>query len=151
MLFEHHFPNRVPAGIVPIMAGLRSVLCSGLIDRYKNVRFVFLEGGISWVPAHMEPMDDHFENPRSRARELISRPPIEYLKSGRIFLGCEGNESFLGRIVEELGENLFISSSDSPHADRTEGTARYLKDRNDIPSSARNKLLRDNARQFYGV
>jgi uncharacterized protein len=150
-LFEHHFPNRVLAGIFPIMAGLTSVLCSGLLDRYKNLKFAFLEGGISWVPAHLERMDDHFENPRYNARDLISRPPSDYLKSGRIFFGCEGNESFLGRVVQEVGEDLFIYSSDYPHADRTEGTARYLKDRDDIPNAVRRKLLEDNARRFYNL
>jgi predicted TIM-barrel fold metal-dependent hydrolase len=150
-LFEHHFPNRVLAGIVPIMAGLTSVVCSGLLDRYKNLKFAFLEGGISWVPAHMERMDDHFGNPRYGARDLICQPPSEYLKSGRIFFGCEGNESFLGRIVEEVGENLFMYSSDYPHADRTEGTARYLENRKDIAPSTLNKLLEANARRFYGL
>ncbi len=150
-LFEHHFPNRVLAGILPIMAGLTSVLCSGLLDRYKNLRFAFLEGGISWVPAHIERMDDHFENPRYGARDLISNPPSEYLKTGRIFFGCEGNESFLGRVVDDVGEDRFIFSSDYPHADRTEGTAKFLRDRADIPPAVRSKLLEQNARQFYGI
>ncbi len=150
-LFEHHFPNRVLAGIFPIMAGLTSVLCSGLLDRYKNLKFAFLEGGISWVPAHVERMDDHFDNPRYNARDLISHPPSDYLKSGRIFFGCEGNEPFLGRVVEEVGEDLFIYSSDYPHADRTEGTAQYLKLRDDIPGAVRKKLLEDNARRFYSL
>jgi len=150
-LFEHHFPNRVLAGIVPIMAGFTSVLCSGLLDRYKNLKFAFLEGGISWVPAHVERMDDHFENPRYNARDLISHPPSDYLKSGRIFFGCEGNEPFLGRVVAELGEDLFIYSSDYPHADRTEGTAQHLNQRDDIPGTVRRKLLEDNARRFYNL
>ncbi|MEX0806814.1 MAG: amidohydrolase family protein [Candidatus Binatia bacterium] len=150
-LFEHHFPNRVLAGIFPIMAGLTSVLCSGLLDRHENLKFAFLEGGISWVPAHVERMDDHFENPRYGARDLISHPPSDYLKSGRIFFGCEGNESFLPRVVENVGENLFMFSSDYPHADRTEGTARHLSSRDDIAASVRQKLLEDNARQFYGA
>ena len=150
-LFEHHFPNRVLAGIFPIMAGLTSVLCSGLLDRYKNLKFAFLEGGISWVPAHVERMDDHFDNPRYGAKDLISHPPSEYLKTGRIFFGCEGNEATLAKIVGEVGDDLFMFSSDYPHADRTEGTATILKDRNDIAAPVRKKLLEDNARQFYGV
>jgi len=149
-LFEHHFPNRVLAGIMPIMAGLTSVLCSGLLDRYPNLKFAFLEGGISWVPAHVERMDDHFDNPRYGAKDLISRPPSDYLKTGRIFFGCEGNESFLGRVVEEVGEDLFMFSSDYPHADRTEGTAQFLQRREDIPAAVRKKLLQDNAQRFYG-
>jgi uncharacterized protein len=110
-LFEHHFPNRVLAGIFPIMAGLTSILCSGLLDRFPNIRFA--------------------------------------LKSGRIFFGCEGNESFLGRVVEELGQDLFMFSSDYPHADRTEGTARYLSERSDLSEPVRKKLLNENAQKFY--
>jgi uncharacterized protein len=150
-LFEHHFPNRVLAGILPIMAGLTSVLCSGLLDRYPNLKFAFLEGGISWVPAHVERMDDHFENPRYGAKDLISHPPSEYLKTGRIFFGCEGNEPFLSRVIDEVGEDLFMFSSDFPHADRTEGTARLLRERKDIPDPVRKKLLEENARRFYGL
>ncbi len=150
-LFEHHFPNRVLAGIFPIMAGLTSVLCSGLLDRYSNLKFAFLEGGISWVPAHLERMDDHFENPRYGAKDLIDQPPSDYLKTGRIFFGCEGNEPFLSRLVNEIGEDLLIYSSDYPHADRTQGTARYLEKRCDLSESARYKLLEDNARRFYGI
>lgn len=150
-MFEHHFPNRVLAGIFPIMAGLTSVFCSGLLDRYQNLKFAFLEGGISWVPAHMERMDDHFANPRYGAKDLISHPPSENLKSSRIFFGCEGNESFLGRVLEEIGEDLFMFSTDYPHADRTEETARFLRERSDIPEAVRNKLLADNARRFYGI
>lgn len=150
-LFEHHFPNRVLAGILPIMAGLTSVLCSGLLDRYENLKFAFLEGGISWVPAHVERMDDHFENPRYGARDLIQHPPSEYLRTGRIFFGCEGNEPFLPRVVGELGDDLFMFSSDYPHADRTVGTARFLRDRTDMSAALRRKLLEENARHFYGV
>ena len=150
-LFEHHFPNRVLAGIFPIMAGLTSVLCSGLLDRYKNLKFAFLEGGIGWVPAHVERMDDHFDNPRYGAKDLLSHPPSDYLKTGRLFFGCEGNEATLPKIVGEVGEDLFMFSSDYPHADRTEGTATLLKNRTDIAAPVRKKLLADNARQFYGV
>jgi predicted TIM-barrel fold metal-dependent hydrolase len=150
-LFEHHFPNRVLAGIMPIMAGLTSVLCSGMLDRYKNLKVAFLEGGISWVPAHVERMDDHFENPRYGAKDLISQPPSDYLKQGRIFFGCEGNESFLPKILQEVGEDLFLYSSDYPHADRTQGTAKFLEDRGDIKPAVRKKLLEDNAKKFYAA
>jgi predicted TIM-barrel fold metal-dependent hydrolase len=96
-------------------------------------------------------MDDHFENPRYGAKDLISHPPSDYLKTGRIFFGCEGNEPSLSRLVKEVGEEHFIYSSDYPHADRTEGTARYLKNRVDLSANVRQKLLENNARRFYGL
>ena len=150
-LFPHFFPNRVLAGIFPIMAGFTSVMCTGLMDRYPNLRFAFLEGGCTWVAAYLERMDDHFENPRYNARQVISRPPSEYFNSGRIFFGCEGNESILARVVQELGEDKLLYSSDYPHADRTEGTAAFLQQREDVTTSAKRKVLEENARRFYGL
>jgi predicted TIM-barrel fold metal-dependent hydrolase len=150
-LFPHYFPHRVLAGLFPSLAGFTSVLCTGLMDRYKNLKFAFLEGGCNWVAAFVERMDDHFENPRYEARQLISRSPSEYLSSGRIFFGCEGNEPFLPRVVQEIGADKLIYSSDYPHADRTEGTARYLKDRADLSETERKNILEENARRFYGV
>ncbi|MGH7769095.1 MAG: amidohydrolase family protein, partial [Candidatus Binatia bacterium] len=131
-------------------AGFTSVMCSGLMERYPQLRFAFLEGGCNWVAAYVERMDDHFENPRYNARQLIGRPPSEYLNSGRIFFGCEGNEGMLGRIVQELGEDKLLYSSDYPHADRTEGTARFLTQRDDLSVPAKRKILEENARRFYG-
>ena len=114
-LFHHFFPTRVLAGVFPVMAGLTSVLCTGLMERYPNLRFAFLEGGCNWVTSYTERMDNHFENPRYHARQLIPRPPSEYLRSGRIFFGCEGDETYLGRVVDEMGEDLLMFSSDYPH------------------------------------
>jgi len=82
---------------------------------------------------------------------LINHPPSNYLKTGRIFFGCEGDEGFLGRVIEEVGESLFMYSSDYPHADRTEGTAKFLAERADISPANRKKLLEDNARRFYNL
>jgi predicted TIM-barrel fold metal-dependent hydrolase len=150
-LFPHLFPYRVLGGILPIMAGFTSVICSGLMERYPNLRFAFLEGGCSWVASYTERMDDHFENPRYNARQLISRSPSDYLHSGRIFFGCEGNEGSLNRVVRELGEDKLMYSSDYPHADRTEGTARILKERDDLSESVKKKITEENARRFYGI
>jgi len=149
-LFPHFFPTRVLAGVFPIMAGFTSVICSGLLERYSNLRFAFLEGGCNWVASYVERMDEHFENPRYNARQLISRSPSEYLHSGRIFFGCEGDEKFLARVVGEIGEDKLMYSSDYPHGDRTEGTARLLEQRDDLPVSAKRKILEENARHFYG-
>ena len=149
-LFPTLFPGRILAGLFPVLAGFTSVLCSGMMDRYPHAHFAFLEGGSSWVPAYVERMDEHFENPRYHAKEHIQKPPSEYLHSGRIFFGCEGDEKSLGRVVQEIGEEKLMYSSDYPHADRSEGTVNVLKARCDLSSSAKQRILEDNARRFYG-
>jgi predicted TIM-barrel fold metal-dependent hydrolase len=150
-LFPHFFPTRVLAGLFPLMAGFTSVMCCGLLERYPNLRFAFLEGGCNWVAAFLERIEDHYESPRYNARQLIQRSPREFFDSGRIFFGCEGNEPFLARVVEEIGDDKLLFSSDYPHADRTEGTARMLQAREDLALSTKKRILEENARRFYGI
>lgn len=84
------------------------------------------------------------------AAEVISQRPRESLDSGRIFFGCEGNEPGLARVVEEVGEDKLLYSSDYPHGDRTEGTVSLLRQRDDLSESAKIRILEENARSFYG-
>ena len=132
------------------MAGITSVLCTGLIERFPNLRFAFLESGSNWIAPYVEPLDDHFNNSRYNAQQLIDRSPSDYLNSGRIFIGCEGDEPSLARMVGEIRENKLIYSSDYPHADSSEGTVRFLQERNDLSASATRGMLEENARRFYG-
>ncbi len=77
-LFEHHFPNRVLAGILPIMAGLTSVLCSGLLDRYKQSQIRLSRGrhqlGAGPCRAHGRPL----RKPALRG-ERPDQPPTKRL------------------------------------------------------------------------
>ena len=115
----------------------------------RTLKFAFLEGTTSWVPAHVERMDDHFENPRYNAREHPTplRPAIIYPAGSSS--AVQGNEPFLGRMVEEVGEDLFIYSSDYPHADRTEGHA-DPEQRHDIPEGTA-RAFRIQCRWFYNL
>ena len=149
-LFADFFPTRVLAGMFPIMAGFTSVLCTGLMDRYPRLRFAFLEGGCNWAASFVERMDEHYESPAYRAAEVISQKPRELLDSGRIFFGCEGNEPGLGKVIEEIGEDKLLYSSDYPHGDRTDGTVALLRQRSDVSESAKTGILEENARNFYG-
>ena len=106
--------------------------------------------GPGGVASFVERMDEHFDNPNYRAHELISRRPSEYLRSGRIFFGCEGNEDHLAWVIDEIGADRLLYSSDYPHGDRTEGTVSILLNREDVSAKAKQKMLEENARQFYG-
>src|SRR5262249_47545075 len=104
-----------------------------------------------WVAAFLERIEDHFESPRYNARQLIQRSPREFFDSGRIFFGCEGNEPFLPRVGEDIGDGKLLFSSDEPDAGRTEGTAGMLQAGQALPPSAKKKILEENARRFYGI
>ena len=151
-LFEHHFPNRVLAGIFPIMAGLTSVLCSGLLDRYKNLKFAFLEGGISWVPAHVERMDDHFDNPRYGARDLISHPPSDYLKDRPGIFRLRRQRAAPRQDRRRSRRRPFHVFVRLP-ARRPHGRNRksFARSHMTSPLIVRKKLLDENARRFYGL
>jgi len=82
-------------------------------------------------------------------KDLISHPPVTILKPVGYFR-LRRQRAALLQDRRRSREDLFMFSSDYPHADRTEGTAeRFAADRDDIPAHV-GKMLDDNARRFYG-
>jgi predicted TIM-barrel fold metal-dependent hydrolase len=84
--------------------------------------------------------------------ELAARRDItEYLRSGQVYVGCEVEDPLLPHVIALMGEDHILYGSDIPHADREPFTVRALRQRSDVPDSAKRKILDDNARRFYNL
>jgi predicted TIM-barrel fold metal-dependent hydrolase len=111
-----------PFGLMISFAGM---VFNGVFDRFPNVRFGFLEGGVGWLPFVMERFDRSSEtfwdyNPSKNLLSLAEGEKIsdyirKHIKAGRIFLGCEGGESTLVDVVRAAGSEVVLYSSDFPH------------------------------------
>ena len=45
----------------------------------------------------------------------LKKAPLDYFRSGNVFVACEGNEKVLAYAVERLGPEPFMFASDFPH------------------------------------
>jgi predicted TIM-barrel fold metal-dependent hydrolase len=133
------------------MVSIISVIANGVLDRFPRLRTAFLEAGVGWVPYWMDRFDEKWhrraaERPRS---ELL---PSEYVKANRCYFTCEGEESALPLFLQRFGDRCVMYASDYPHWDTGwPDTSREIVEREDLSIATRERILGDNAREFYGL
>jgi predicted TIM-barrel fold metal-dependent hydrolase len=134
------------SAILPVIIGFNSIMTSAAFEKIPRLRFGFLEAGCAWVPFMIKQVR------RDNARRNQAKDPIEYFKSGRVFVTCEPDEDING-IAEIIGEDSFILGSDYPHGDpsRQEDMVAEFRERKDLSSRMVEKMLCDNPLRLYGA
>ena len=175
-LYTHHFNASTIPFSFSLLLGFHSIMCSGLFDRYPNLRVGFLESGSRWVDFLAKRIGENSGlvesrtsgNLRSRSAPVdeasiggsgLFRPggynaellPEEYIKRGQIFVNCEIDENQLPFIIKEYGEDFLIFASDIPHGHRLVDPVGKLTARTDITEVAKRKIAIDNVARFYGL
>lgn len=107
------------------MVNFAGILFNGVLDRYPNVRFGFMEAGSGWFVNCIERLERSWKShvqydPRGRFLRLRDNESVtDYIKrhveEDRIFVGVEGDELTLPFAVGIVGNKPFIFSSDFPH------------------------------------
>jgi predicted TIM-barrel fold metal-dependent hydrolase len=139
------------------------VLFNGVLDRFPNARFGFMEGGVAWVLMAQE----RFERAHHTHRQFNPRgelsPPADasvsdymrgHIAAGRLVFGCEGDEPMIAAAIDALGSGAFVYSSDFPHevnnASCKHEIAEFLaNDRIAEPDKA--AVMHANAQRFYAL
>ena len=144
------------------MLACSNIITGGVLERFPKLRIAFLEAGAGWVPYWMHRMDEYNEVAPERWAH-ISAKPSEYIKSGRVFFSCEPGDEFMPLFLEHVGEDAMLFASDYLHFDALfvgepgrdgkpyPGTVATLMARQDIPDSAKRKMVLDNSLNFYAM
>jgi predicted TIM-barrel fold metal-dependent hydrolase len=136
---------------MPLFMAFVAFVVGGLLDRFPNLRVAFLEFGCEWIPFFTARMTHALKALEQQIPDLVmmKRKPIDYLRSGQIYVTCEVDEALLPHVLSLMGEEHVVYGSDIPHADREHFTVLTLRERNDISDSAKAKILYENPRRFY--
>ena len=134
------------SAILPVVIGFNSIMSSAAFEKIPNLRFAFLEAGAAWLPFLIKQVR------RDNARQKKAKDPIEYFKTGRVFVTAEPDED-LGAIAGIIGEDSFVLGSDYPHGDpsRQEDMVAEFRERKDLSPRMVEKMLSDNPRKLYGL
>lgn len=152
-LFESPYDQIVLPFTVSMFMGFVDVVAGGVLDRFERLRIVFLEAGCQWLPFLVDRMDHYGEMALQRrftdyrAKDL----PSSYLRRGNVFVSCEVDDRLLPQVIGQFGEDLLVFASDIPHGDREYDAVKELRGRRDVSESAKEKILDDNGRRFYGA
>ncbi len=151
---EHFEPNfglrRVYAQPFEQMLGLGSFVAAGILERHPRLKVAFLEANCSWVPWLLWRLDEGYEREGDVFMPELAMAPSDYFKR-QCYVSVEPDEAPARHVIEELGSDQIVFSTDYPHGDSRYPAAveSFLK----LPLSDedKRKILWDNCARFYSV
>jgi predicted TIM-barrel fold metal-dependent hydrolase len=110
----------------------------------------FLEANCSWLPWLLWRLDEGYEREGDVFMPELTMPPSEYFKR-QCWVSVEPDETPAKYVIEELGADQLVFSTDYPHGDSRypEAVEAFLE----LPLSDehKRKILWDNCARFYAV
>ncbi len=125
-----------------------NLIYSGILDRFKGLKFVSVESGVGWVPFLMEALD--YQLAEIAETKHFEKKPSEYFKSN--FYACFWFENKdLSDVLHKVGIDNCLFETDFPHP-----TSLYPIDNLEERLSAlshqdRAKVLSLNAAKLYNI
>jgi predicted TIM-barrel fold metal-dependent hydrolase len=140
-LFSHPMELMVAAG----------TLCGGgVLERHPKLRVAFLEGNCSWLPWLLWRLDEHCEMFGDVWAPELKMAPSGYFKR-QCFASVEPDEEPVKYVIEYMGSDRLIFSTDFPHVDTKFPHAVEELLRLPITDEDKRKILWDNCASYYGV
>jgi len=136
------------------MVAAVSLIYGGVLERFPELRVAFLEAGCGWLPFWLERMDDHYEKGVKRdfgAKRILSMAPSEYFRR-QCFVSADADEAMLAQVIDALGDERIVFSTDYPHPDSKYPAAvdSFLA-LEGVSEDSKRRILWKNALALYGV
>lgn len=131
------------------MGQLVSLVCEGVFEKFPQLRFVCVEGGLAWIPGVLWRLDKNWKALRSSV-PWLRRLPSEYLVEHVRFTSQPSeepprSEQFLQLLEMIHAERTLLFSSDYPHWDNDDPHHAFPK----LPSALAERFFRANAEELY--
>jgi predicted TIM-barrel fold metal-dependent hydrolase len=144
--------NYVTHSLSPTIEPVANLCASGVLERFKGLRFATIEAGIGWVPWLLEAMDEAYRKHHMWVRPKLQGLPSDYFKAHGL---ATFQEDPVGLYTAEkfgLMDN-FAWANDYPHHEGTwphsaEAIERTMPELNDVQ---RAKILGLNAARFFNI
>src|SRR4051812_38713869 len=135
---------------VELMGAIASMTTGGILERHPKLRCAFLEGTAGWLYWWLWRLDDQWEKYGPGCEFQLTMPPSEYFKR-QCYIALDVDEEPAVDVVEKMGADYFVVSSDYPHADGAfpEAIQQFLG----LPLNheQRRKILWDNCARLYDI
>jgi predicted TIM-barrel fold metal-dependent hydrolase len=99
-----------------LMLTFASLAAGGVLERHPALRCAFLEGTCGWLPWWLWRVDEMWEKFGPGSDVRVSALPSEYFFR-QCFVATDADERVLRQVVDVVGDDNIVVSTDYPHAD----------------------------------
>jgi predicted TIM-barrel fold metal-dependent hydrolase len=129
-------------------AVMSNLIYSGILDRFKGLKFVSVESGIGWVPFLMEALDYQMEEIAETRH--FEKKPSEYFKSN--FYACFWFEKKdISGMLHKVGIDNCLFETDFPHPTSLYPIDNLEERLSSLTQEERAKVLSLNAARLYNI
>lgn len=125
-------------------------IMGGVLERFPGLRVAFLEANCSWIPYWLWRMDEHYEHREFSIKKKLPFHPSEYFKR-QCFLSIEAEETTGKYVLDWLGDNNLVFSTDFPHEDSRYPKAISTFLGQPFDEESKKKILWDNCARLYDL
>jgi uncharacterized protein len=101
---------------IELMMAFGSMAAGGVLERHPRLRCAFLEGTCGWLPWYLWRLDEAWEKFGPGSEIQISQLPSQYFFR-QCFIATDADEKPLRQVVEAIGDDNIVVSTDYPHSD----------------------------------
>ena len=99
-----------------LMLAFASMAAGGVLERHPGLRCAFLEGTCGWLPWWLWRLDEAWEKFGPGSDVQISQLPSQYFFR-QCYVATDSDEKVLKQVVEAVGDDNIVVSTDYPHSD----------------------------------
>src|SRR5712671_7244808 len=99
-----------------LMLAFASLAAGGVLERHPRLRCAFLEGTCGWLPWWLWRLDETWEKFGPGSEVQISQLPSQYFFR-QCYVATDADEKVLKQVVEAVGDDNIVVSTDYPHSD----------------------------------
>ena len=127
-----------------------NIICSGMLERFPELKIVSVESGTGWIPFILEALDYELAENAPAQREALSLSPSEYFKR-QIYATTWFERTNMPTLIESVGEDNIMFETDFPHPTCLYPDPLGVAHDNlrELSTEVRNKILGGNAAKLY--
>jgi len=145
------FLRHIACHPMEMMLALMNFCGGGILAKYPRLRVAFLEGNIGWLPWLLDRMDDHYELSYGISQATLPEKPSFYFKR-QCYLSAECDEKMTAAVIQQVGADNFVTSTDFPHPDSKYPRAMdTFIGKDDVSVEHKRRMLWDNCVTLYGM
>ena len=127
-----------------------NIICSGMLERFPELKVVSVESGAGWIPFILEALDYEMSENAPLARAALPLTPTEYFRR-QIYATTWFERTNLPSVVAAVGEDNIMFETDYPHPtclypDPLKTAAETMRE---LSTTAQRKILGENAAKLY--